>query len=117
MDERTKHINIDKEIKSAIEKCEDYREVRIFSFTVSYIAKDLLPILSGSKEKNSFRVYWKQNDPKIEMAGINQADNVCADNFSSMTDFNNEITAILDDGITNKNKINIGPKFIGGHTF
>ena len=51
------------------------------------------------------------------MAGINQADNVCADNFSSMTDFNNEITAILDDVITNKNNINIGPKFIGGHTF
>ena len=54
------HITIKEEIKSAIKKCKNHNNGRIFSYTFSFELKDLMLLLSYSVNKQQCCIYWEQ---------------------------------------------------------
>ena len=117
MYEINKYMNIDNDIKLAINQCKKYKKGRIFSYTFKYKINDLLPMLSINKDDGNFRVYWNQNSPNIELVGINQACSINMENCDNIIDFNNKIETVLETMISIPDNIDISPKFIGGHAF
>ena len=108
---------IDNEIKSAIDRCSNYTNGRIFSYTFMYNLDDLLPILSNPKDKDNYRIYWEQKMPNVSFAGLNYVCNLNIEEFSNINQFNNQIKQELDNLISISSYKDIGPIFIGGNAF
>ena len=75
----------------------------LFSYTFSFEAHDLLPLLSHPADKNKCRIYWEQPIESFSLAGLGKILELSFDNSSSLDLVNKKISNYFDNAthITN----------------
>ena len=89
----------------------------LFSYTIRFEVRDILPFLTHPSDKYTTRVYWEHPSRGFAYAGLGSVLKFQQNDISNMLEMKNQILESMHMGIALGDNTLIGPRMIGGFSF